>query len=169
MLFSLRILKFLKKAFGKDVSSQQMAWGFAIGLAVGLVPKGNLTAGLLLAVLCALRVNLGVGMLSAVFFSWVGLLADPLSHKIGLALLSFESLGPFWTAFFELPIIPWTNLNNTVVLGSFVLGLSLLYPAYRFSWPVFDRCNRRLMLRMQLLFWLALAWRPAWVKKQGGS
>ena len=35
--------------------------------------------------------------------------------------------------------MPWTDFNNSIVLGSLVIGLLLLYPMYRLSKPVFAR------------------------------
>jgi hypothetical protein len=32
---------------------------------------------------------------------------------------------------YDLPLAPWTALNNTVVAGSLLLGLAAFYPSYR--------------------------------------
>ena len=68
--------------------------------------------------------------------TWVGVLLDPLSHRIGLGLLHLTWLRPVWTWLYNLPLAPWTSFNNTVVLGSLVLGLALLYPLYRVAEPL---------------------------------
>ena len=116
-------------------SAQQIALGLAIGMMLGLVPKGNLVAVSLGILLFASRANLGAGALSAFAFTWAGLLLDPVSHRIGLGLLEFEALRPMWTWLFNLPVVPWTALNNTVVLGSLILGMALFYPVFRLSEP----------------------------------
>jgi len=110
---------------------------------IGLVPKGNLTAGVLLVVLLGTQVNLGVGTLSALLFTWVGGLVDPLTHRVGEALLTHPSLQPAWACLHDLPLVPWTGLNNTVVLGNLLLGLWLFYPAYRLGEFVFERYQPR--------------------------
>ena len=46
------------QAFALKMSPRRMAAGLAIGTAAGMVPKGNLTAIVLMTVLCALQVNL---------------------------------------------------------------------------------------------------------------
>ncbi|HUT90400.1 MAG TPA: TIGR03546 family protein [Thermoguttaceae bacterium] len=126
-------LRGLARLFTAAGTPRQLALGLAMGMLIGLVPKGNLTAVLLAVILLASRVNLGAGMIGAALFSWVGMLVDPLSHRIGQAFLTHESLQPTWAYLYDLPLAPWTALNNTVVLGSLLLGLWLFYPVYRLS------------------------------------
>ena len=156
-MFLLRPIRFLAKALTAEATPRQCALGFAMGMVVGLTPKGNLTAIVLMMVMCASRVNLGAGMVSAFFFSWVGLLTDPLAHNIGLWLLTQESLEPFFTWLYNAPVAPWTAFNNTVVLGSVVLGLALVYPVYRLSRPPFERYVPRLQEKLRkrrIVAWL---------------
>jgi len=148
-MFFLRPLRFLVRALVTDNSPSQMALGFALGLLIGLVPKGNLIALSLMVILGAIRVNLGVGMLTAMVVSWVGLLLDPLSHTIGRSLLTADGLVPFWTELNNMPVAPWTRFNNTVVLGSFTLGLALLIPAFLISRPVFARYTPDWSMRLR--------------------
>jgi len=134
---------------------------------IGLVPKGNLTAGLLMVILLGTRVNLGAGTLSAILFSWVGAVADPLTHRIGEALLTNRSLQPTWAYIYDLPLMPWTGFNNTVVLGSLLFGLWLFYPVYRLSELAFERCQPWVVARLgkyriARLLWgaeIAVGWR----------
>jgi uncharacterized protein (TIGR03546 family) len=89
-------------------SARQIALGCALGMMVGLVPKGNLIALALGVLLLASRANLGAGALAAFAFTWLGLLVDPISHRIGLGLLQFGPLRPMWTWLYNLPAAPWT-------------------------------------------------------------
>lgn len=138
-MFFLRPVRFFFKALITDNTPSQMALGFALGVVIGLVPKGNLIAISLMVVLGAIRVNLGMGMLAAFAFSWAGVLLDPLTHHIGKSLLTTESLKPFWTELYNQPMAPWTRFNNTIVLGSFVLGMTLLVPVFLIAKPVFTK------------------------------
>ena len=138
-MFFLRPIRFFFKALITDSTPSQMALGFALGVVIGLVPKGNLIAISLMVVLSAIRVNLGMGMLAAFAFSWAGVLLDPLTHRIGQALLTAEQLTPFWTELWNQPMAPWTKFNNTIVLGSFVLGMTLLVPIFLIAKPIFQK------------------------------
>ena len=167
IMYFLRPVRFLAKAFTAESTSKQMAWGFAIGLLVGLVPKGNLLAITLMTVLCMLRINLAAGMMSAFAFSWIGVLLDPLTHRLGLALLTVESLRPMWVSLMDTPLMPWSGLNNTVVLGSFVAGLLLLLPARRLSEPIFDKYAPLFTARLKRLRLVQVLWGAEWAEKLG--
>jgi uncharacterized protein (TIGR03546 family) len=126
-------LRFFVRALVDQDTPRQLALGFALGMVAGLVPKGNLIAVALMLIICGSKVNLGTATLAALAFSWVGMLSDPLSHEVGLWLLTQESLHGFWTSLYNMPIVPWTKFNNTIVLGSLVLGLLVFYPVYRLA------------------------------------
>ena len=61
-MFLLGPLRYLAKALVLESTPRQMAWGFALGMAVGLVPKGNLIAITLMTVLCALMFKTMLGL-----------------------------------------------------------------------------------------------------------
>ncbi|MCA9268064.1 MAG: TIGR03546 family protein [Planctomycetales bacterium] len=130
-------------------SPRQIAWGFALGMLIGLVPKGNLLAATLGMLLVATRLNLGAAALAAFLFTWIGHGLDPISHRVGLALLENSWLKPLWAWLYGLPLAPWTALNNTVVMGSFALGLAALAPTYfgvrRAASRVLPRIRQRLL------------------------
>ncbi|MEM6330443.1 MAG: TIGR03546 family protein [Planctomycetota bacterium] len=120
-------------------SPRQIAAGVALGAVIGLTPKGNLIAATLLALLLATRVNRSAGLGAAALFSWVGLHADGLTHRIGAYLLTLKDMQPHYAAAYELPLGPWIGFNNTVVLGSLVLGLYIAYPVYLLARMPLDR------------------------------
>lgn len=158
MLFFLRPVRFFFKALVTDNTPNQMALGLALGLVIGLVPKGNLIAISLMVILGSVRVNLGVGMLTALAVSWVGILVDPLTNWIGLSLLKHDSLIPLWTDLARRPLAPWTDFNNTIVLGSLVLGLLLLVPAWLSSRPVFAKYTPDWSERLQKTKLVQMLW-----------
>ena len=138
-MFLIRPLRFLAQSLMIDATPRQLAWGFSLGMVIGLVPKGNLTAILLMALLGSLRVNLAAGALGIFIFTWVGMLLDPISHRLGFFLLTRESLAPLWIALYDTNLVPWTAFNNTVVLGSTLIGLILLYPVYSQLRPLLEK------------------------------
>jgi uncharacterized protein (TIGR03546 family) len=54
-------------------------------------------------------------------------------------VLTFDPLETTWSAFYQLPIVPWTRLENTVVMGSLCLGLLLAIPIYSISFYCFAK------------------------------
>lgn len=135
-------------------SPRQLAAGISLGMLLGMVPKGNLTAVVLAGALFSLRVNRGAGLASAIAFSWLGMFLDPLAHRVGWQILSLQPLQHLFAACFELPLVPWSGLNNTVVVGQLVLGLYAVYPVYRLSLQLSQRW------RDEVAEWLATH-RPA--------
>lgn len=148
-MFFLKPIRLFFKALTTDNTPKQMALGLALGIAIGLVPKGNLIAIVLMVILGALRVNLGVGILTAFCISWLGIWLDPLTHQLGSFLLQHHKLRPFWTEAYNLPVVPWTKFNNTVVLGSTCAGMMLLLPVYWLSTPLFAKYTPNWADRLQ--------------------
>jgi uncharacterized protein (TIGR03546 family) len=126
----LRLIKDLILAFHGGSDPRHLAAGFALGAALGLVPKGNLFAVIFFLLFFLFNVDKGMAFLSAGLFTLIGYGVDTLAHKLGLALLKTEVLKGFWTYLYDLPIVPLTKFNNTVVLGNLVIGLALFAPLY---------------------------------------
>jgi uncharacterized protein (TIGR03546 family) len=121
--------KIVQAAIGSS-SPHEIAAGFALGMVLGLMPKGNLIAVSLCVALFSLRVNKGVGLAAVALFSFVSQWADPLTHKIGLWALTVDSMQAVYASVFNLPLGPWLGIHNTIVAGTLVLGMYAAYPAY---------------------------------------
>jgi uncharacterized protein (TIGR03546 family) len=120
-------------------SPRELAAGFALGMVLGLVPKGNLIAVSLLVLLFSLRVNAGMGLVAAVLFSWLGGALDPFANKLGVFVLSIGSLQATFATVLNLPLGPWIGFNNTVVAGALLVGLYFAYPVYWLGTVAFSR------------------------------
>jgi uncharacterized protein (TIGR03546 family) len=53
---------------------------------------------------------------------------DPLFDSLGYYILNINSLNGFYTYLYNLPVVPFTKFNNTVVMGSLVTGIILIIP-----------------------------------------
>jgi uncharacterized protein (TIGR03546 family) len=126
----LRLVKNLLLALHGGGDPRHLAAGFALGALFGLVPKDNLLAALFFVLFFFLRVEKGLAVVSAFFFTPLAWAFDGPAHKLGWALLSAPALAGLWTALYDLPIVPLTRFNNTVVLGNLVIGLLLFAPLY---------------------------------------
>src|SRR5436189_589306 len=104
----LRPLRFLAQSLLLDATPRQLAAGFALGMLIGLIPKGNLIAISLMALFCALRVNLAAGTAAIALFAWVGMFLDPISHRVGHYLLTHQALEPYWESLSTVKFMPWT-------------------------------------------------------------
>lgn len=126
MLTLLKLLKSLVQTLHSDGSPSQIAVGIMLGACLGLTPLVNAHNALILVLLCVLDVSFGAGMLGWAVFAPFGFLLDPLFDRVGRALLvDTPSLTPLWTRLDAMPLVPYTNFNNTVVLGSVVCWIAL--------------------------------------------
>jgi uncharacterized protein (TIGR03546 family) len=131
MLAILKLLQSLAKTLHSEGTPAQIGAGVALGAALGLTPIMNLHNLVILLLLAVLNVSFGAGMLAWALFVPVGFLLDPLFDAVGHALLlGTPALRPLWVAMDNAPVLPYTNFNNTVVLGSVVVWLLLAIPIY---------------------------------------
>jgi uncharacterized protein (TIGR03546 family) len=137
-----RPVRRLTNALLSSDTPHQLALGFALGMVIGLMPKGNLIVLSLCVLLFSLRVNAGLGLIAAVLFSCVAPLVGSFADRLGLAVLSADSLQASYAAVFKLPLGPWLGFHNTVVTGSLLIGLYLAYPVYWFSLVGLRRLQR---------------------------
>ena len=134
----IRSARFLANALVLDDNPRRLALAVSLGMILGVVPKGNLTAVLILIGVLSLRVNLVAVFCSTIVFSAFGAACAPICDLIGGGLLRASIFKPLWTFFFDMPLVPWTALNHTVVLGSVVLAVYLFYPVYLASFMAIE-------------------------------
>ena len=139
MFAVLKPIRLLLRALVTESTPRQMSLGLALGMFIGLVPKGNLLAIALGICLAATRVNLSVAACAAVIFTMASGSLDSIFDQIGGGVLSQPGLQSFWGTLYNMPFMRWTDFNNTIVMGSFLSGLVLLWPVHRLSRPFFER------------------------------
>lgn len=125
MLALLKLIQSLIRALHSEGTPGQVAAGIALGSALGLTPLFNVHNLVIFSLIVLLNVSFAGGMLGWALFVPIGFLLDPVFHAIGLELLQTPPLRPMWTSWTNTPLLPYTNFNNTVVLGS-VVGWGLL-------------------------------------------
>jgi uncharacterized protein (TIGR03546 family) len=131
MFALLKLLQSIIKTLHSEGTPGQVAAGITLGAALGLTPLMNLHNLLIFAAIVLLNVSFGGGMLGWALFLPLGFLLDPAFNHTGRVLLvQTPALTPLWTAMYNAPLLPYTNFNNTVVLGSVVAWLVLALPIY---------------------------------------
>ena len=127
------LIKLIQSLFGalhSEGTPGQLAAGIVLGSFLGLTPLLNLHNALILAALILLNVSFAGGMLGWALFIPIGFVLDPLFDWIGHQMLLAESLRGLWTSLYNMPIVPLTNFNNTVVLGSVVFAAVFALPLF---------------------------------------
>lgn len=130
MFALVKLIQFLLRALHSEGTPGQLAAGIALGSILGLTPLLNLHNAVVFALIVLLNVSFAGGMLGWLLFVPIGFLLDPLFDWIGHTLLFTPSLTPLFTSLYNTPVVPLTNFNNTVVLGSLVFALLLFVPLF---------------------------------------
>lgn len=127
----LKLLQQLIKTLNSDGTPGQVAAGMALGAALGLTPIANLHNLAILGIAMLLTVSMPGFFLGWALFLPFGFALDPAFDALGRTLLlGTPALKPVWTAWYNTPVVPLTNFNNTIVLGSFVAWLVAFVPLY---------------------------------------
>lgn len=138
-------------------SPSQLALGLTMGMIIGLIPKDSLLPYLVIVVALLTNANLLLLIVSGVTFSAISPSLDSMTHAIGLWTLTFDPFESFWVWCCQLPIVPWTRFENTVVMGSFALGLLAAIPVYTIGFQFFVRFGEpffNLLFQNRLARWL---------------
>lgn len=127
----LRLLQKMIRALNSEGTPAQVAAGIALGAAFGLTPLLNLHNVVIFIAVAMLNVSFPGAMLGWVLFAPVGFLLDPVFDQVGAVLLAdTPPLVPAWTALYNVPVVPLSNYNNTVVLGSLIGWVVLSVPIF---------------------------------------
>ena len=122
----------------------QIAWGIAIGIILGLIPKDNLVAFSLVVFLACLRVNQLAACVTAVSISLISGWMSTMTIYAGTLLLDQPVVTSGIGYLYRFPVLPWTCLENTLVLGGIAVGLASLLPSYVICWRSLSKAKQKL-------------------------
>ena len=137
----LTLLRYFLKGLFKENNPKQIALAISLGMFIGLIPKDNILVHILFISFMCIRINIPFFILSIIFFSYISFLTDPVADKIGYFILTHELLHDFFIKLYNMPIVPWTDFNNTVVIGGIVVALILYMPIYFLSLKLISYYN----------------------------
>jgi uncharacterized protein (TIGR03546 family) len=121
----------LKQIFGflkllnSDTGSTSISAGVAAGFILGMAPMLSLQGLLVLCLILIFRIQIGAAFISAFFFAFIAFILDPVFHSLGQSILTAPSLNASWTTLFNMPLVPLTRFNNTIVMGAGVVSIIL--------------------------------------------
>lgn len=113
-----------------ETGTNQLAAGLSCGLILGFSPFISIQTFIVLFLVFFFRIQMGAAFLSAFFFKFIAYLFDPLADQLGRAILENESLHPLFVQMYNMPLVPLTRFNNSIVMGSMIVGFILLIPAF---------------------------------------
>jgi len=119
-----QIFAFLK-LLNSDTGNISLAMGMTCGFILGMTPILSLHSFLIFLILFFFRIQIGAAFVVAFFVKFIAFFFDPLFHMVGSAVLEMESLKDIFTTLYNMPIIPYTRFNNSIVMGSAVITIAL--------------------------------------------
>ncbi|MBX3017397.1 MAG: TIGR03546 family protein [Bdellovibrionaceae bacterium] len=118
------------KLLNSDTGTNQLAAGLAMGLVLGFSPILSLQTLIAFVIIFFFRVQIGAAFVAAFFFKFTAFLLDPVCDQLGRAVLEAEGLRPVFVSLYNMPLVPLTRFNNSIVMGSGVIAFVLAIPAF---------------------------------------
>ena len=123
------IAKFIA-ALNGNLAKTQIAAGFSWGLLLGLIPAGNLFWIVLFLFSFFFRHHHWSKMLTMAVIKLAMGALTPLVDSVGWEVLHIEALQGLFTSLYNMPFVPFTKFNNTLVAGGLVSGVVLWLPVF---------------------------------------
>ena len=117
-------------ALNGNIKKSQIAAGFSWGLLLGLIPAGNIFWIILFAASFFFKHHHASKLLIMAIVKLLAGAIAPLVDEAGWEILHIEALQPLFTSLYNMPFVPWTRFNNTLVAGGLVSGIILWLPVF---------------------------------------
>jgi uncharacterized protein (TIGR03546 family) len=132
----IKVVAKMAVALNSNVSKTQVAAGIAWGLLLGLVPAGNFFWIVLFLASFFFHIHHGLKLGFMAIFILVSAACAPAIDMLGWEILHFEPLQPLFTSMYNMPFVPFTKFNNTLVAGGLAAGIALWLPAFLLLLPL---------------------------------
>jgi len=129
MIF-LRIVRNVLSILNSELTPNQVAIGFCLGVFAGLVPWGWNTL-FLLTLAFIVNISFSTTLLAFALFKVLAWVVLPISYALGKFILDgWVLLEPLWRVVFQGPLLAWMNLNHYAVFGGYLLALLIAVPSF---------------------------------------
>jgi uncharacterized protein (TIGR03546 family) len=113
------------KLLNSDTGNISLAAGMTCGFILGMTPTLSLHSLLIFLILFFFRIQIGAALVTAFFFKFVAFILDPIFDTAGQKVLEMDSLQGIFTSLYNMPLVPYTRFNNSIVMGSAVITFIL--------------------------------------------
>ena len=117
-------------ALNGNLGKMQIAAGFSWGLLLGLIPAGNLIWIVLFVVSFFFKFHFTSMLLVMAIMKVSSGVVAPLMDTVGWELLHIEALQPLFIKLYNMPFVPFTKFNNTMVAGGLCSGIIAWLPVF---------------------------------------
>ena len=109
---------------------REIALGVVFGMFAGFLLVAPFNAVIIFLLILVLNVNTAAFFLFTGIFKLITFLIDPLGDMLGKAVLTVPFFEPVFSKMAQMPLVPFTEFNNTVIMGDFIIGLLLMVPVW---------------------------------------
>lgn len=117
-------------ALNGNAKKSQIAAGVSWGVLLGLVPLSNPFGIVLLIVSFFFNHNHGAKIFGLAIVKILSFLILPALDDLGYWILTMDSLNNLFTTMYNMPFVPFTKFNNTLVMGGLAAGVVLWIPVF---------------------------------------
>lgn len=145
------------KLLNSETGHHSLAAGVAAGFILGMTPMLSIQSLLVFLCIFLFRIQMGAALLAAFFFAFVAWILDPTFHAIGSSVLEMPALQGLFTQMYNVPFIPLTRFNNSIVMGSAILTIILSPVVYVMSLYLIVKYRTAVVARFkETRFWKAV-------------
>jgi len=123
-------------ALNGNVKKSQIAAGLAWGVLLGLIPAGNFFWIVFFLISFFFSHHHGSKFLVMAIIKVCAPLIAPPIDLLGWAILHIEPLQGLFTSLYNMPFVPFTKFNNTLVAGGIAAGIVLSIPLFFVFMPL---------------------------------
>ncbi len=117
-------------AISSNTDPGAIAAGFSAGILLGFMPKDNLLWALISIFILFLYIQRGTFLIAMLLGSALAGVLDPSFDSLGRLILTNEKLIPYFASALEIPFVSLTKFNNSIVMGSFTIGVLIYLPLF---------------------------------------
>ena len=139
------LIKKLIKFLNSNESVKNIAYSSTVAACFALLPFNSLIHTLLLLLLILFNGNLFIFLFFTPIFELFSSPFYPFFHQIGDRILTTQSFEPLFKFLYQLPLMNFTNWNNTIMLGSLIFSLVISLPLYFFYKYFFTKYRLKIM------------------------
>lgn len=137
------------RMLNSETGTYQLASGLALGVVLGFSPFLSLQTFLIFTIILFFRVQMGAAFLSAFFFKFVAFLFDTPADYLGRWILENPAFENILTELYNMPLVPLTRFNNSIVMGSGLLGFIIAVPGFFIFAKLITKYRATVLVKIQ--------------------
>ena len=154
MMFLLKQIFGFLKLLNSDTGTTSLAAGVACGYILGMTPALSLQSLLVFLCLFIFRIQIGAAFLSAFFFKFIAWTLYGVFDSVGQHILEMDSLQNIFTTMYNMPIIPFTRFNNSIVMGSALVTIITCPIIFILATKLIQKYRETILARIQETKWM---------------